>query len=93
MPRDLLRGDALDVLVERLGLVDPIGIANLTAPEFDRVGLLGGKDLSTLTGASAGDEVMSDGSSGSADDAAYSTWTFDGADWVRADGQATITPA
>ncbi|MFC5970060.1 right-handed parallel beta-helix repeat-containing protein [Halomarina salina] len=53
-------------------------------------GPLGGTDIGSLTGASAGDEALADGTTATTP---YTQWTFNGAEWVLADGSSTITPA
>jgi len=75
--------------------VDKTKIQDLgsTRPMVDGVlygGPLGGTDLGALTGAKEYDMARADGTTATNAD---TLWVFNGADWVRVDGGATITPA
>lgn len=53
-------------------------------------GVLGGIDLSSISGKEDGDEAVSDGTATSFPAGTIATWDATNTQWVRADGQATV---
>lgn len=71
------------------------GLANTTRPRKNGViggGFFGGVDLTTVMGQVDGDEAMSDGTAVDFPEFARAVWDETNGQWVRLDGQATVTP-
>lgn len=87
---------ATDCSIERQVIISgPRDIADSgTRTRYEGViggGLIGGKDIGSLTGASAGDKAMANGTTATNAD---TLWILKSTgDWQRVDGGATITPA